>query len=371
MMTGTFSNSSSAGPIVVLSDLHFGEPDATLTCYNHTRRTPAPRQKNTLDVLFDYLRNLQPIDELLLLGDTFEIWRFPWSDTVRHSKQFFSELQQLDIGQIGFTYGNHDHPLLFQFEYWDQTGRRDAGPRYHSNCFAFLFDHFIRPLFPASMQYQIFCFYPFYTRTIGARTISFHHGHYLKYLPLTSVITSLMNLRTNTSPDSLHEMEKRWTLVFWGSRYLGFDTAARRRIHDSLEANYVKFLSSMSVRITRGERSRPASWVPNSRIATIENYAEDVKNLLRVAKAEGYPGFSEISTIESFIFGHTHHVGTWRSEIEGIPSLVNIGCWTAEKLPMERALNTFAVVYDNRTELCRASDSGVDLLESLDFRDTR
>ena len=65
-------------PVVVISDTHFGEDMATLGATTHdvTRRAPAAA---TLAYLFRALEQLGPLDEIVLLGDIWEMWGAPFA----------------------------------------------------------------------------------------------------------------------------------------------------------------------------------------------------------------------------------------------------------------------------------------------------
>ncbi|MDY6965584.1 MAG: UDP-2,3-diacylglucosamine diphosphatase [Halobacteriota archaeon] len=86
---------------VVISDLHFGYRDASLT------------DKGTVDAFLGELEELDGIDELILLGDVFDFWVARPYDAINNSKLFFSGLRDFILEKdsetkIVYIFGNHD-----------------------------------------------------------------------------------------------------------------------------------------------------------------------------------------------------------------------------------------------------------------------
>lgn len=347
-------------PVVVLSDLHFGERFCTLAPAAHDA-TGRPR---ALAPLLDYLGTFDRISELILLGDVFEIWRFPWQRVYEAAVPFFAAIADLPVDQVSFSFGNHDHPLLFHYDYLERNAARDDG-----SCDPeFLFQRYIAPLFPEPARSRLNWFYPLATREIGPQRLILHHGHYLQPLPLAPQLAKLTRHRMPCNRWGDTERERAWTYVFNSFRRRKWDREERDRLHLRTErwrrgvagSAYAKTLIRIGAPLPK-----PVSWLPDIPARSIACYAEDARQIVEDAGVRFTVEPSRPIDRMLFIFGHIHHSELWLSPDEHGLSLLSLGAWVDEEGATVQGLNTFAAIFDDRVELRQVSTNGVRLLATV------
>jgi UDP-2,3-diacylglucosamine pyrophosphatase LpxH len=82
--------------IIVCSDLHFGVEGSTLS-------KPA-----VVDDFSEELSEDEKIDELILLGDVFDLWKVTPDKAISSSKYFMSKIGGV-ANKITYVVGNHDY----------------------------------------------------------------------------------------------------------------------------------------------------------------------------------------------------------------------------------------------------------------------
>ncbi len=355
-----------ANCVVVLSDLHFGERYCTLTAPGKRGSNGHTGFTSSLPALLDFLADLGHIQELVLLGDVFEIWRFPWGRVADAAAPFLEAIARLPIERISFSFGNHDHPLLFYYEYLDSHRPDDAA---NETCDpAFLFEEFIAPLIPPEARTRSSWFYPLTTRTIGPQRLILHHGHYLGYLPFSPQLAHLTRHRSPCNRWGIPEMERPWTYVFDSFRRREMDRAERDRIHLRSERWRREIAGTPLPRalIRAGAPlPKPVSWLPDMPARSIECYAKDARKIARAGGVKFTVSPDEPIDRILFVFGHIHHSELWLAGDESDMSLLSIGSWVDEMGTGVQGLNSFAVVFDDRVELRQVEPPAVRLLATI------
>ena len=177
---------------VVISDAHFGINSSTLI------------NPKRVDCLFwEIWRYGNGCDEIVLLGDVFDLWRASLGKAVKDSQYFFNRLFELDVKLI-YVVGNHDHHLMVMNEdIWslERIARGDFYPNYRTNL---------------SWNWKIFdqeleMYYPVYFSSNGGRKVLFTHGHHLNGIQ-SFTIQTISKFRKlvgeDLSPADLEKMMK-------------------------------------------------------------------------------------------------------------------------------------------------------------------
>ncbi|HAW50306.1 TPA: hypothetical protein DCX16_05100 [bacterium] len=158
--------------IVVVSDLHLGEEYSSL------------KDKMILNEFVNELRGLGPIDQFVLIGDILDLSMASFHEAVVDGKILFEALSNIDIKEIVYVPGNHDHHIwVLEVEYRDivQTIKNGNDPPSSPDYIRELKgnDSFISWIFPSSMRDRLTVKYPNHKAEIKEKNYFFHHGHYL------------------------------------------------------------------------------------------------------------------------------------------------------------------------------------------------
>ncbi len=295
---------------VVLSDTHFGEEGAMLA-------HPVP-----LECFLEELGEGGPVDEVVLLGDTWDLWRTGLPDALDSSRLFLRRLCELPgLRSLVVVFGNHDHHLFFNPA--ENRALREAKPGggLRSTRPPLLYrdeGELMRSLTGIPPHIDLTAVYPFHMLESGGRRVMLTHGHQLDFFA----------------------RRLWWAKTAWLARL------ARRRVRGvgpgDLELLNAPFFEALYLfgrvpdlgdrafrwyRIFRG--AARLLGITASGNASIRRFTPVDENALEVSAAltQLYPGFLP----DAFVFGHTHRAGYGRTRL-GLLSLemYNAGCWVRE-----------------------------------------
>lgn len=350
----SLTSTSPQKPVVVISDTHFGEDLATLgaTTYDTTRRAPAAA---TLCYLMRALESLGPLDEIVLLGDIWEMWGAPFALARREAAPFLARLSGLDVERITYVPGNHDYHLLIQHIEQNQADylRRGEHPPRRYRADHTYADSFLAGLLGPHVRDRFCLKYPDYTRTIGERRVVFHHGHHLATLKGGDLFASFpmlilkrlegVGVSTLTREDLERGISIFYEMVYAGS--LGDRTPDRLQAYWQQVQGWQTWWGwTLLARIRDLLRSSSSMRERGTPEVDVERFADAARWLLRLMADESGPDFLPPDLI---VFGHSH-----RSGVAAVPlvqggqvHLLNSGCWLVE--PHKRNIdhvNTLAVL---------------------------
>jgi UDP-2,3-diacylglucosamine pyrophosphatase LpxH len=176
----------------VISDIHLGASTGLLTKIDYDPQTEnlydRPFAEEILDRLLNDLKEAckgQKVQQLILLGDIFDLSFASYGLTMHNGKWFFDKLVQSGLFEE-FIYipGNHDHHIWQQIieEYYLMRDPATAP----AIC-PFTLPHdctieniFLDRLLPNGKSFAVT--YPNYEIEIGGKVFYMHHGHFLQKL---------------------------------------------------------------------------------------------------------------------------------------------------------------------------------------------
>lgn len=317
--------------ILVLSDLHFGEGDALL----------ASRER--VDALVEWLADRSPYQEIILLGDIWELWMGSFQEATAESAYLLRRLAELPSERIIFLPGNHDHHLLVQHQMVEQIQalRDDRALEVPARTQRQFEDSHLSRLLPASARARFVVSYPDYMTTLAGHPIVCHHGHHTAMLhsgPSLFSSAPLFIMR-RLEEVGVHEVQRSdlelASTIFFEAMYAAsLGTHTRRKMNELWDRlltlwRRVTWVLTLVLRpiqrwVSRRERGTPAH--------EVNTYAKAVVRCLALAEQElGAP-----LPCEAYLFGHTHRAGIGRTtDGAGKPLLIaNAGTWLHE--PMKR-----------------------------------
>ena len=365
-------------PVVVISDTHFGEPLATLgaTARDETRYSSS---LETLDVLIHALETLGPLDEIVLLGDIWEMWSCPFRLALQEAAPFLQRLCSLPVDRITYVPGNHDYHLLVQhIEYEQMTclKRGETPPRRYRPQHTYT-DSFLAGLLPEPVRDRFQVKYPDYNRVVGGRRVLFHHGHHLATLRggelFSSVPMFILKRLEGVGIQTLTREElERGVSIFYEMVYAGsLGDRAADRLHDW----WVRVqrwrrwwvwtvLGWMRSRLRR-ESSLRERGTPQ---VDIEHFRDAARWMLRLMDADApHP----MPPPDLLVFGHTHRSGIASVLLDDnrtSVSLVNSGCWLVETHKRNTDhVNTLAILDGAHVGVYKLGIYGLELRDAIRF----
>jgi UDP-2,3-diacylglucosamine pyrophosphatase LpxH len=292
-----------ADRVVVISDLHFGNPFAALN------------NDGSLARLLEALRGMGQIDELVLLGDIFDFWQATFPEAVEFGRGLMSALFQLNnVGRMIYVPGNHDHRVVRL--YLDELVSRnlragELGPidltiPMVEDCPA------MQPLKPAGASVPLYMTYPWHRVAIQGREALLTHGQLLGFFeqrfwrPRRQFLNAFL-LKRNPSV-GLDDIEKfiapYYELV-----------ALSTEVPGVIDGRYRFYrLISRTARTLGVEREYRVSAERNR---SIEQNAVEIEALLEHF-CEEKPAY--------FVYGHTHQAGALELPLSGTLA-INSGSW--------------------------------------------
>jgi UDP-2,3-diacylglucosamine pyrophosphatase LpxH len=302
---------SPSGRTVVISDAHFGEEGAMLAC-------PAAVER--------FLGELSaggPVEEVVLLGDTWDLWRADLATALRESRHFLGRLYELPVlRRLVVVFGNHDHHLFFNpAENRALGGAGTAADTCHPVIpppFIEERDGLMRSLLKVPESISLVSKYPFHRLERREGTVLLTHGHQVDF----------------------------FARRFWWAKTAWLARLARRRVRgvsaSDLELLNAPFFEALYLfgrvpdfsrrtfrwyRLLRGAARLAGITASGSasirRFSSLDENAREVK----AALSQLYPG----SLPDVFVFGHTHRAGHGRLALGSRPlEIFNTGCWLEE-----------------------------------------
>jgi UDP-2,3-diacylglucosamine pyrophosphatase LpxH len=272
---------------VVISDTHFGVSSALLT---------DPGKVDYL--LWEIWRYGGGCEEIVLLGDIFDLWRASPEKALRDSRYFFQRISELDI-RVNYVIGNHDHHFAVmsrECEFLQRVSRGEIYPVYIPNL------HWSQTINGLSIQMH----YPTYASRINAQSCLFTHGHHLDGVQAFSlqVVEKLRKLSgEEITPADLETMMTYTYESIYRSGSIGEIVELEERIWKvSSIFERVRTEILKTFRFTPVERQYPA----------IMKFIHD----------------QHIEKVDCFIYGDTHRADVYQRG-KG-PLAINVGCFTGE-----------------------------------------
>lgn len=380
--------------LAVLSDTHFGDDGSTLGAgEGHGAAEAEARAGNLVAAL---LRD-GPVDELVLLGDIFELWTADFEQAALASKPFLDALERLDPALIVYVPGNHDYHLLVQHREEDERLALREGilPPWPTAVQQTFGDSYLAGLLPGPLRDRFVVTYPNYVREIGGVSFLFHHGHHLATLRGGDVFALgprfvLEYLERLALQDlSLKALERGSHVFFEMTHNLGVSSGARERV--------VRFWGRLLAtgHVVQGVRSFLTQAVGRVGLASnrgtplwdVANFRHPARRYLDLMSSEtGEPWHPDV-----LVFGHTHRQGIARvvpvppaserlsealqgdlvlvrdEESErGDFHLVNTGCWHQEADKRNAGHSDIVALVDgSMVRLCRLVETDLVPVDSV------
>jgi len=300
--------------IIVISDIHLGEEKSLF------------KNKTITEAFKENLEKEGAVEELVILGDLFDLSLSSFRNVYEHGKEFFSVIREIkNIEKIVFVPGNHDHhiwTLIVEEEEITnkiRNGKDISEPikrvdiEYEST--------FLNGLMPGR---KIYVTYPNLLREIGGRLYFLHHGHLLDrvFTPAGIII----------KPESLQELEAfnaSWIEGIW------YHLGQAERLGEMVNKGYKEFLAAKKLIDGFLEKfnihgrtvaSRMRGIKTESLKSDVEEYLGSCIDWYKEKSCRLYPPVS-------FIFGHTHRKSSGENiEIkEEKINIYNTGAWHGDK----------------------------------------
>ncbi|MCJ7744859.1 MAG: metallophosphoesterase [Actinobacteria bacterium] len=327
-----------AGKIIAISDMHFGDETQLLN------------DRQLADRFTEVLSGRGPVEELVLLGDLLDLWVKTLVPAIREGRRFIEGIAGLDnVKKIVYVPGNHDHQVFmdaFREEVEARVMRGDlTTPKFMParSYEGAIISGLARPGSDVSFSLV----YPFITRLVAGREVVFTHGHHLDF----------------------YDPSFGWARTFWLSRRIIKKRRQQATLHDIEMAN-LPFCGAMSV----------APWVPELvaeglRFYSIINFFARFfrtktmqQSVLRdTLIKENYDEIRGLLPLLGhpepgcFVFGHTHRAGIGKIPETNI-TVANAGCWTRQEDEGVPSLTWVEVEHD--VKLFRLTDTGAELMYS-------
>lgn len=353
-----------ANKILVISDIHFGEGHALLK----VRHEQDVEGRARVDGLLEWLSDQGPFQEIVLLGDVWELWTASFEEAVAESRYFLSRLCELEAEKILFVPGNHDHHLLIQHQLVEQilTMRDDHDLEVPAQTQRSFNDSHLARLLPPEARKRFVVSYPDHFASIGNKQIVFHHGHHATILqPGPSIFSSIpLFILRRLEEVGLHDLtrsdlELGCTIFF----ELMYAMSRGQRTRAKMNASWERFLtlktslSSLSARLLHPLERRVTQWERGTVAQDVARYTASINRLLTLAEEEHKTPIP----CDAYIFGHTHRAGITRidSPQDNPRLLANSGTWLYEPGKNNRVSEgTFLILDDAHIILYR---QGADL----------
>ncbi len=306
---------SSYPSALVLSDAHFGEDGALL------------EEVKVLERLYDRLEKEGRIQQVILLGDIWDLWKTDLATAVDKSRMFFRMLSALEgLESITVLCGNHDHHIYFsssEYRFTDEKDERGGLARFPSPLWEKESPNMRRTL-EISPQVTLRFKYPFHLIRRGKETMMLTHGHQLDFFASrfwwakTAWLARLALKRVKGV--SALDIELRNAPFFETLYLLGRVPELSERAHSfyRLFRALAKFFM-ISVEGSQSPR----------RFSTVDDNSKEIEHML----GQLYPGYIP----QIFIFGHTHRAGVGKIKLGSEKlEVYNCGSWLSqEKEPLQ------------------------------------
>ncbi|MDD5748435.1 MAG: metallophosphoesterase [Actinomycetota bacterium] len=289
--------------IVVISDLHIGDPKDTLSSLN------------TIKSLIEKLESFGFIDELVLLGDVFDFWKAPINEALSRSSVLFRELFSLaNVGRMIYLPGNHDHHVLMMYYTSQLEKNLKEGNLTNPELRIPMTQEcpVMEALKPKGANVPLFMEYPVHQVDVQGKRIFLTHGHLLGFFERSvwkdkKSFAGTLILRRAEKLD-LEDMEQ-FLLPFYEMLTLsafvpGVNSGGYR---------VFRLLNRMGKAFGLEGAERTSDY----RNRAIEQVVAEIEALLNRCCSE-MPDY--------FVYGHTHRSGTFELPLSGVTA-INTGCW--------------------------------------------
>ncbi len=304
---------------MVMSDIHFGLKECNLDLHNADESVIKAKRKAKIDYFFNWLITEQKdIDEVIFIGDLFDLHMTSFAKAVLGSYYFLKELANLKgLRKITYIPGNHDHTMwLLHIFYADiiKKFEKDLYPIFDYD-FNFVYKRpfckpdsgsFLQGIFTDKKDIEFCTTYPFKNEPIAGKEYIFFHGHFLdKKQRITQKLFKIFLKDLDLS--QLQEFE-----LFCAPQYETFFLLAQcaaGRIGLAHKYNQVKkYLGDYRKPVFRLHRR-------------IREHLHETKLTIKQN-----PAARELDYV---IFGHTHYSGISTHRFRGNPKLIgmNTGSW--------------------------------------------
>lgn len=290
---------------VVLSDTHFGHDSSTLA------------SKRRVDYLiWEIWRYCSSCDEVVLLGDIFDLWRSRPEMAIRDGQYLFDRLKELDL-KVSYIVGNHDYHLIVmsrESELLESVARGETYCGYIPNL---QWSQTINGM-------EVDMYYPTYVKSHDQRCFLFTHGHHLDGISAfpIQVVEKLRRLAgEEISQADLEQMMAYTYESIYQSSFIGEIVGLEERL----------WKASTIFEKVRSGLLRTFRYTP------VERQYESIMRFIAAQKMQ---------KVDAFLYGDTHRADIFSRK--GGPLAVNVGCFTAdfEESPQksEQIPDTYAVV---------------------------
>lgn len=349
--------------ILVISDLHFGESDALLAVDGEGNDSEG---KARVDGLIEWLAYQGTFKQLVLLGDVWELWTASLTEAFTASQYFFSRLPDLEVEEIIYLPGNHDHHLLVQHQLMEQimAMRDDRYIEVPARTQRVFRDSHLAQLLPAEIRSRFSVAYPDHFAEVGTKHVIFHHGHHTAALHTgrdifgSAVLFFMQRLEEIGLRDMTRsDLELAGTIFFELMYAVSYGRRTRQKMNDTWERwltfqrRFSKFggllLAPLRLLTFQRDRGTPTQ--------DVTGYKDAVAHMLQLAGEE----HDRPVPCDAFVFGHTHRAGIARSTTPtGTQRLIaNSGTWLYEPSKMNRSNEaTFLIIDPDYMVLYRQAD---------------
>lgn len=308
----------------VLSDLHLGTRSQA-----DVLRRPAIRR-----ILFEAL---EPVDEIVLLGDVLELREQPLPDALEVAFPFFEELGEAHPGKrVTILAGNHDHKVVAD---WLEDLRLEHKPLGLETRTTADHSKIAKVLADRMPHNEVELAYPGVWLRPGTYA---HHGHYIDLhmsIPRVEAIAAHASARvTGGLPDGARtpdDYESALGPIYAFSYALAQGTQRARRVL-GMDMSRKVWKQIDSGRDLRGRALRtlaiPSAVFALNRAGMGPFEAKITAIRLRESGLEAMRDVARSLQIDAneIVFGHTHRPGPLPSDRDWFPELFNTGSWLYE-----------------------------------------
>jgi UDP-2,3-diacylglucosamine pyrophosphatase LpxH len=309
-----------AEKVAVISDFHLGDNLSTLT------------SAAVAESLVCAVRDLGTLDELILLGDVFDLWQAPTGRAIEMGKVLLPGLFQLDnVRKFVYIPGNHDHHVCRMF-YEEEMGRRLRQGNLEppglsipptTDC------PVMAPLMPEGATAPLVMTYPMHQLTVQGKTVLFTHGHLLGFfernlwMRKAVMSTLLLSKGESLSMEDVENFASPYYEMLALSTSMPGVVDGRYRLY--------RAMTRAGKALGLAGESRESSL----RDTTVEQNAVEIEAFLDQF-CEDKPDY--------FVYGHTHRPGKMTLPLSGVTA-VNAGCWLANGFA--NSVNTLVYISDD------------------------
>jgi predicted phosphodiesterase len=291
--------------VLVISDTHFGLDSSTLA-----------GQRQVDAFVWEIWKYGKGCEEIILLGDIFDLWRARPERAIRDARYFFERLSEIDV-KISYVVGNHDHHLAVMRQENDFLGRVARGDIYSVYIPNLDWNQTFDGL-------NMDMYYPIYKTSCFNMNFLFTHGHHLNGVQAFSMqmVEKLRKLSgEEISPADLEMMMAYAYEGIYRSSYIGELVEFEEMLWKASS-----IISGMKTGILKTFRHMP-----------VERHYPAILSFLEAQMA---------GRIDCFVYGDTHKAGMCRKD--GGPLAVNAGSLINEKRNgnYEEVPNTYMVIDD-------------------------